>query len=57
MTALSDSVQGRHRMRKLVTMWVFLAITGIMTACGGSPTDLANGCDDGVVDPNSYYCD
>ncbi len=41
-------------MRKLVTMWVFLAITGIMTACGGSPTDLAN-CD-GVVDPNSY-CD
>ena len=40
-------------MRKLVTMWVFLAITGIMTACGGSPTDLAHGCD-GVVDPNSY---
>ena len=40
-------------MRKLVTMWVFLAITGMMTACGGSPTDLADGCD-GVVDPNSW---
>ena len=42
-------------MRKLVTMFVFLAITGIMTACGGSPTDLADVCD-GVPDPNAY-CD
>ena len=42
-------------MKKLMTMFVFLAITGIMTACGGSPTDLANGCDGGM-DPNAY-CD
>ena len=40
-------------MKKLMTMFVFLAITGIMTACGNSPTDLANGCE-GVVDPNSW---
>ncbi len=42
-------------MRKLMTMFVFLAITGIMTACGDSPTGLAHGCD-GVPDPNAY-CD
>jgi hypothetical protein len=42
-------------MKKLVTMLVFFAITGLATACGGSPTDLAHGCDGGV-DPNSY-CD
>ena len=41
-------------MKKLVTMFVFLAITGL-AACGGSPTDLADNCD-GVTDPNSY-CD
>ena len=38
-------------MRKLVTMFVFLAITGLMTACGSSPTDL-QGCGD--PDPNGY---
>ena len=42
-------------MRKLVTMFVFLAITGFTTACGASPTDLgSHGC--GVPSPNSY-CD
>ena len=41
-------------MRKLVTMGVFLAITGWMTACGSSPTDLAFGC--GWPTPNGY-CD
>ena len=42
-------------MSKLMRMLVFLAITGLGTACGGSPVDLAGGCD-GVPDPNSY-CD
>ena len=42
-------------MRKLVTMWVFLAITGIMTACGASPTDLAYDCG-GNPDPDGF-CD
>lgn len=42
-------------MSKLMRMWVFLAITGFMTACGGSPFDLAGNCD-GVPSPNSY-CD
>ena len=41
-------------MSKLARLWVFLAITGMMTACGGSPVDLAGGC--GGMDPNSY-CD
>ena len=41
-------------MKKLVTMWVFLALTGIITACGGSPTDLAEGDCEGNPDPNSY---
>ena len=30
-------------MSKLMRMWVFLAVTGFMTACGGSPVDLAGG--------------
>ena len=37
-------------MKKLVTMLMFLAITGLTTACGASPTDLA-GCPE--PDPNS----
>ncbi len=36
-------------MRKLMTMFVFLAITGLMTACGSSPVDL-----DGIPDPNGF---
>ena len=40
-------------MSKLARMWVFLAITGLMTACGESPVDLSLNCD-GVPDPNSY---
>ena len=44
-------------MSKLVKLWVFVAITGLMAACGGSPLDLASDdCDWGVPDPNSY-CD
>ncbi len=41
-------------MRKLAKMFVFLAITGIMTACGDSPTGLANECEEGVPSPNSF---
>jgi hypothetical protein len=41
-------------MSKLVRLWVFLAITGLMAACGDSPVGLADNCEDGVVDPNSY---
>lgn len=40
-------------MRKLVTMFVFLAITGLTTACGRSPTGLADDCDGGPS-PNGY---
>ncbi len=40
-------------MRKLVTLFVFLAITGMTTACGGSPVGLAwDDCPDGGMDPN-----
>ena len=42
-------------MSKLMRLWVFLAITGIMTACGESPAGLAWDCGGGM-DPNSY-CD
>ena len=38
-------------MRKLVTILVFLAITGLSTACGALPTDLAE-CPVGDPDPN-----
>ena len=42
-------------MKKLVTMLVFLAITGWTTACGGSPMDLADDdCDEGWPDPNGF---
>ena len=40
-------------MSKLARLWVFLAILGSMTACGNSPVDLADGCNDGVPDPNA----
>ena len=43
-------------MSKLVRLWVFLAITGLMAACGDSPVGLAGDCDEGTLDPNSY-CD
>ncbi len=39
-------------MKKLVTLFVFLAITGLATACGDSPVGLAGDCEEGVVDPN-----
>jgi hypothetical protein len=41
-------------MKRLVTMLVFLAITGLTTACGASPVDLADDCGEGTVDPNSF---
>jgi hypothetical protein len=41
-------------MRKLAKMFVFLALTGIMTACGDSPTGLADSCEEGAPSPNSY---
>ncbi len=40
-------------MKKLVTMFVFLAITGLATACGDSPVGLAHNCEEGTVDPNA----
>ena len=43
-------------MSKLARLWVFLAITGLMAACGQSPVDLAIDCLPGVPDPNGY-CD
>ena len=43
-------------MSKLVRLWVFLAITGLMAACGESPVDLSYDDCSGVPDPNSY-CD
>ena len=39
-------------MRKLVTMCVFLAITGWTTACESSPVDLGQVDLAGVSDPN-----
>ena len=41
-------------MKKLMTMLLFLAITGLATACGDSPVGLAGDCEDGVVNPNSF---
>ena len=41
-------------MKKLVSMLLFLAITGLTTACGALPTDLADECPDGTTDPNSF---
>ena len=38
-------------MSKLARLFVFLAITGSMVACGESPVGLS---DDGPLDPNSY---
>ncbi len=52
-------------MRKLITTFVFLAITGMMTACGESPMDVPVDvleiaseieCEEGVPVPNSF-CD
>ena len=43
-------------MKKLVTMFVFLAITGWTAACGASPVDLADECVEGGPDPNGF-CD
>ena len=40
-------------MKKLVTMLMFLAITGLTTACGASPVDLSETCE-GDLDPNSF---
>ena len=40
-------------MRKLLTAFLLLAITGFATACESSPLDLAGDCD-GNPDPNSY---
>jgi len=48
-------MQERHEMKKLVTMFMFLAITGWTAACGASPVDLADGCPEGSVpDPNGF---
>ncbi len=44
----------RREMRKLVTMLLFLAITGLTTACGALPTDLADECPEGTGDPNGF---
>jgi hypothetical protein len=43
-------------MRKRLTMFVFLVITGLTAACGDSPTDFAGGCGEANPDPNGY-CD
>ena len=52
-------------MKKLFTPFVFLAITGMMTACGESPMDVPVSvleiaseleCDDGDPDPNAFVC-
>ncbi len=42
-------------MKKLVTMFVFLAITGWTTACGASPVDVGEIDLAGVPDPNGFY--
>ena len=58
-------------MRKLFTPFVFLAITGLMTACGESPVGLQDiespeevtsvarelECAEGWPTPNSLVCD
>ena len=41
-------------MRKLVTLLVFLAITGLTAGCGASPVDLAGHDECGGSDPNGY---
>ena len=43
-------------MKKLVTLFVFLAITGVATACGGSPVDLGEIDCTSEPDPNGYVC-
>ena len=42
-------------MKKLVTMLVFLAITGLATACGASPVDLPDDRDRSNPSPNGLY--
>ena len=53
-------------MKKLFAPFAFLAITGMMTACGESPMDVPVGvleiaseieCDEGNPDPNSFLCE
>ena len=53
-------------MKKLFTPFVFLAITGIVTACGEAPMDVPVSvleiaseieCDEGDPDPNSFLCE
>ena len=46
-------------MRKLLTLLVFLAITGLTAGCGASPVDLAahHRCGDGGSDPNGWCID
>ena len=54
-------------MKKLAKLFAFLAITGMMTACGESPVGVSSvgvletasemGCDEGLPDPNSFFCD
>jgi len=52
-------------MRKLATLFAFLAITGMMTACGESPVgvpvgvlEIASEIDcEGNPDPNSFLCE
>ena len=45
-------------MKKLLTLFVFLVVTGMTAACGNSPLDLADGdCEvEGMPSPNSF-CD
>ena len=40
-------------MSKLMRLWVFLAVTGSMAACGQSLVGLPDS-DDGSLDPSSY---
>ena len=53
---LVPSVQRRHRMKKLVRLFVFLVVTGMTAACGSSPMDLGDGpCEvEGVPIPNGF---
>ena len=53
-------------MRKLATLFAFLAITGMATACGESPVGVPVGvleiaseieCDEGNPSPNSLVCE
>ena len=57
----------RHKMKKLAKLFAFLAITGMMTACGESPVGVSSvgvleiaseiDCEEGDPSPATLVCE